>query len=74
MVINNQVERGACARLVRDGIVVYTGKIKSVHKGKEDVKEVKKGLECGIGLENYSDIKEKDIIECFKITESKREL
>ena len=57
------------ARLVRDGIVIYDGKIASIQREKNQAKEVKQGFECGITLENYSDIKENDIIECYENVE-----
>ena len=55
--------------LIRDGIVVYDGEISSLKRFKDDVKEVDKGYECGIGLENYNDIKEGDIIEAYELVE-----
>ena len=60
------VRRGARARLVRDGTVVYEGRIASLRRFKDDVREVTQGLECGIVLENYADIKEGDVIEVFE--------
>ena len=74
MVIDGIVKKGAKLRLIRDGIVVHTGNIKSVRREKDDVKEVHSGFECGIMLENYSDIHLKDIIECFEIEEVARQL
>lgn len=71
-VTSNLVKSGSEARLIRDGIVIYTGKIASLQREKETVKEVKKGFECGITLENYSDIKVGDIIESFDMVEVKR--
>ena len=59
------VTRNSEVRLIRDSIVIYTGKISSIKHFKDDVKEVKKGFECGITIENYNDIKEGDIIEAF---------
>ena len=50
---------------MRDGIVIHEGKISSLKRFKDDAKEVAQGYECGIGIENYNDIKEGDIIECF---------
>jgi translation initiation factor IF-2 len=52
-------------RLLRDNVVVYEGKISSLKRFKDDASEVRSGFECGIGLENYQDIKENDIIEAF---------
>ncbi|WZL74888.1 translation initiation factor IF-2 [Clostridiaceae bacterium 35-E11] len=67
-----KVLRNAKVRLVRDGIVIFEGAISSLKRFKDDVKEVASGYECGIGLENYNDIKEGDIIEPFIIEEIKR--
>ena len=66
------IKNGASARLIRDGVVLYTGKVKSVQREKEQVKEVKKDMDCGITLENYQDIKEQDIIETYELKEIKR--
>jgi translation initiation factor IF-2 len=52
-------------RLLRDNVVVYTGKIASLRRFKDDVTEVKSGMECGITLENYADLKQSDVIEAF---------
>ncbi|MCT4618660.1 MAG: translation initiation factor IF-2 [Marinisporobacter sp.] len=67
-----KVTRNAQVRLVRDGIVVFEGAISSLKRFKDDVKEVATGYECGIGLENYNDIKEGDIVEPYIIEEIKR--
>ena len=61
-------------RLIRDGIVIYTGEVGSLRRGKDDAKEVPAGMECGIGIAGYNDIKEGDIIESFQIVEIKRTL
>ena len=61
-------------RLIRDGIVVYTGVLSSLQRGKDAVKEVLAGMECGMGIENFNDIKEGDIIEAFHIVEIKQKL
>ena len=58
--------------MIRDGIVIYDGAIKSIQREKDQAKEVKAGFECGITLENYQDIKEKDIIEAYELVEIKR--
>lgn len=71
-VIDGIIKANSKARLIRDGIVVYAGDINSVHREKNAVKEVKQGFECGITLENYNDIKEKDIIESYEIIEKQR--
>ena len=66
------VKKDAKARLIRDGVVVYNGEIASLQREKDAVKEVKKGLECGITLNNYSDIKVGDVIEAYEMVEVKR--
>ena len=66
------VKKDAKARLIRDGVVVYSGEIGSLQREKDAVKEVKKGLECGITLNNYSDIKVGDVIEAYEMVEVKR--
>ena len=71
-VISGIVKNNADARIVRDGVVVYTGKIKSLQHEKDQVKEVKKDMDCGITVENFQDIKELDIIEAFELVEIKR--
>ncbi|HCJ32619.1 MAG TPA: translation initiation factor IF-2 [Firmicutes bacterium] len=72
MVIDGVVRSNAKARLIRDGVVVYDGAINTIQKEKDQAKEVKKGFECGITLENYNDIKEKDVIEAYEMVEIKR--
>ncbi|MGE9911457.1 translation initiation factor IF-2 [Atopobiaceae bacterium SGI.236] len=72
MVVEGEIGRDDQVRLVRDGIVVYEGKIGSLRRFKDDVKSVKAGFECGIGLENYQDIHPGDQIEGFKIIEVAR--
>ncbi len=69
MVTSGRIERNAGVRLLRDGVVIYTGKISSLRRFKDDVKDVQNGFECGIGLENYNDIKNGDIIEAFLMNE-----
>jgi translation initiation factor IF-2 len=64
---DGKVMRNAKVRLLRDNVVVYTGKMSSLRRFKDDVKEVATGYECGIGLENYNDIKQGDIIEAFEM-------
>ncbi len=71
-VLEGKVTRNSSVRLIRDGIVIYEGNISSLKRFKDDVKEVATGYECGIGLENYNDVKEGDIIESFIIEEIKR--
>ena len=62
---DGKLQRNASVRLVRDNIVVFDGKLSSLRRFMDDVKEVAAGYECGVGLENYNDIKENDEIECF---------
>lgn len=71
-VTGGKIQRNAQVRLVRDGIVVYEGSIDSLRRFKDDVKEVASGYECGIGLTNFNDIKEGDVIEAYVIKEIKR--
>ena len=71
-VLDGEIKNNAKARLLRDEIVIYDGKIASIQREKDQVSSVKSGFECGITLENYSDIKENDIIEVYDIVEIKR--
>jgi len=73
-VTDGKIERGQLVRLIRDGIVSYEGKISSLKRFKEDAKEVQTGYECGIGIENFNDIKLGDIIECYYLAEIKPEV
>ncbi len=59
---------------MRDGIVVWDGKIASLKRFKDDAREVAEGFECGISLENFNDLKEKDILECYEVEEIKQKL
>ncbi len=68
-VVDGKITRNAGIRLLRDGVVIYTGKISSLKRFKDDVREVMKGYECGVGLENYNDIKEGDVFEAFENVE-----
>ncbi|WP_028583575.1 translation initiation factor IF-2 [Desulfogranum mediterraneum] len=68
-VIDGKIERNAGVRVVRDGVVIYTGKISSLKRFKDDVKEVLTGYECGIGVENFNDIKLGDNLEAFVLDE-----
>ncbi len=74
MVTDGKIERNAGARLIRDGVVIYTTKISSLKRFNDDVKEVSKGYDCGIMLENFNDIKEGDVIETFKEVEKEATL
>jgi translation initiation factor IF-2 len=71
-VIEGVVQRAAKARLLRAGVVVHDGRIDSLRRFKDDVREVASGFECGIGLENFNDVKEGDVIEVYEIREVAR--
>ena len=73
-VTNGNIIRKNKIRLIRDGIVIFTGKIKQLKRFKEDANEVKSGYECGVSIEDFNDIKVGDIIESFEIQEIKRKL
>ncbi len=70
-VLDGRVERGAKVRVVRDQVVIYDGKISSLKRFKDDVKEVKAGFECGVGIENFNDLKVGDILEVYELEEVK---
>ena len=73
-VTDGKIERDGRVRLVRDGIVIYEGKVGSLRRFKDDVKEVAASYECGIGIDGYQDVKEGDLIESFEILEVKRSI
>jgi translation initiation factor IF-2 len=73
-VTDGKITRNAAVRLVRDHVVVHTGKVASLRRFKEDAREVQNGYECGIGLENYADVKTGDIIEAFETEQVVRRL
>jgi translation initiation factor IF-2 len=68
------IQRTAKARVIRDGTPVYTGTLSSLKRFKDDVREVREGLECGIGIENFNDLKVGDRVESFRMEEIKRTL
>lgn len=74
MVTNGKILRSSKIRLIRDGVVVYTGELASLKRFKDDVREVTKGFDCGIQIKNYNDIYEGDIIEAFHDVEVKKKL
>ncbi len=74
MVIDGAIKRNNPVRVLRDNVVIFEGKLDSLRRFKEDANEVKSGLECGIGVKNYNDIKVGDQIEVFEVTETKRTL
>jgi translation initiation factor IF-2 len=71
-VTNGMLKRNATVRVIRDGIVINEGKISSLRRFKDDVREVQTGYECGIGVENFNDIKVGDVIEAFEMEEIER--
>jgi translation initiation factor IF-2 len=74
MVRSGTIQRTGKARITRDGTTVYTGSLSSLKRFKDDVREVREGLECGIGIENFNDLKVGDRIESFRMEEVKRTL
>lgn len=73
-VLDGKMERSAHVRLLRDGVVVFTGRISSLKRFKDDVREVQTGYECGLGIENYNDIKVGDQLEAFVMEKTEAEL
>jgi translation initiation factor IF-2 len=73
-VLDGLVKRSSSIRLLRDGVVIFTGELDSLKRFKDDVKEVKAGFECGLSVKNYDDIKEGDQLEAFETTEVARTL
>ena len=74
MVLDGKVNRQTKVRVIRDGIVVFTGNLGSLKRYKDDVKEVSAGFECGLNIENFNDIKVGDIIEGYTEKEVSRKL
>lgn len=74
MVTTGIVKRGAKVRLLRDDVVIHEGTLKTLKRFKDEVKEVREGMECGMAFENYDDIKANDVIECYEVTEEARVL
>jgi translation initiation factor IF-2 len=73
-VTDGTVERGANVRLIRDNVVVHEGKLSTLKRFKDEVREVQAGQECGMAFENYQDMRVGDIIECYRVEEIKRTL
>ena len=73
-VIDGEIKNKSKARIIRDGVVIYTGEISSIFREKNQVKEVKTGLECGIGIKDFIDFKEKDIIESYQSEKIERKI
>jgi len=74
MVTNGKIFRNSKVRLIRDGVVIYTGELASLKRFKDDVREVSKGYECGLQIRNYNDIKEGDVLEAFQEVEVRKKL
>ena len=74
MVTTGMVKRGASVRLLRDDVVIHEGTLKTLKRFKDEVKEVKEGMECGMAFEAYDDVKENDVIECYEVVEEARTL
>jgi translation initiation factor IF-2 len=74
MVLEGSIKRNNPVRVLRDNVVIFEGKLDSLRRFKDDANEVKAGLECGIGVKNYNDIKVGDQIEVFEVVETKRTL
>ena len=72
MVTDGVIKRGCKVRLLRDNVVIHEGTLKTLKRFKDEVKEVKNGLECGMAFENYEDIRAGDQIECFEVEELAR--
>ncbi|MDE2876749.1 MAG: translation initiation factor IF-2 [Gemmatimonadota bacterium] len=73
-VVDGMIQRGALARVIRDGVVIYDGEIGSLRRFKDDAREVKEGFECGIGIANFNDVKTGDVIETYQVQEVARTL
>ena len=69
-VLDGIIKRDADVRVLRDNVVIYTGRVISLRRFKEDVNEVRAGFECGVGISNFNDVKVGDILECFKLEKS----
>jgi translation initiation factor IF-2 len=74
MITDGVVRRGAGVRLMRDNVVIHEGRLKTLKRFKDEVREVREGFECGMAFENYDDIKVGDVIECYETEEVQREL
>jgi translation initiation factor IF-2 len=74
MVLDGKMARNSKIRLVREGIVIFTGELSSLKRFRDDAKEVTSGMECGLVIKNYNDVKVADIVEAFEEVEIKRTL
>jgi len=73
-VVEGRIDRKARARVIREGMVIYDNELSSLKRFKDDVKQVQEGLECGIGIKDFNDVKVGDSIECFSVEEIARTL
>src|ERR1039457_6214258 len=73
-VTDGTVERGANVRLIRDNVVIHEGKLSQLKRFKDDAKEVSAGMECGMAFENYQDMRQGDVIECYRVETIQRSL
>jgi len=73
-VLDGVVQRGAHVRLIRDNVVIHEGKLSQLKRFKDDAREVTAGQDCGMAFENYQDMRQGDIIECYRVEEVKRTL
>ena len=73
-VTEGSVQRGAKVRLIRDNVVIHEGTLSTLKRFKDEVKEVVAGQECGMAFENYQDMRQGDVIECYNVTEVRRTL
>ncbi|MNY42923.1 Translation initiation factor IF-2 [compost metagenome] len=74
MVLDGTITRNSKIRIVRDGVVIYTGELASLKRYKDDVKEVSRGYECGLNIQNFNNIEVGDIVEAYEQVEVKRKL
>jgi translation initiation factor IF-2 len=74
MVIEGSVFRNKPIRVLRDDVVIYEGELESLRRFKDEASDVRNGMECGIGVKDYNDVKTGDLIEVYDITEVKRSL
>ena len=74
MVTDGKLVRNAKIRLIRDGVVIYSGELSSLKRFKDDVKEVASGYDCGLTIHNYNDLRESDYVEAYEEVEVKRTL
>jgi translation initiation factor IF-2 len=74
MVMDGTITRNTRVRIIRDGVVIYTGELGSLKRFKDDVREVSKGFDCGLNIKNFNDMKVGDVIEGFKEVEVQRTL